>query len=75
MGLAPVVEFICLLQYNNDTLTENEPDPTMEVLESEEAVRKGYIKDLEVSEAKSALTPESASMFEQTLAPVQEVQQ
>ena len=50
MGLAPVVEFICLLQYTDDALAENEADPTIEVLGLEEAIRKGYIKDLSMAD-------------------------
>jgi hypothetical protein len=46
MGLAPVVEFICLLRYTDDVLAENEACPVIEVLGLEEAIQKGYIKDL-----------------------------
>lgn len=46
MGLAPVVELICLLQYTNDTQSDNEAGPTIEVLKLGEAIEKKYIKDL-----------------------------
>jgi hypothetical protein len=48
MGLAPVVEFICLLQYTDDAQSEPESraGPSIEVLELKEAIDKHYIKDL-----------------------------
>lgn len=46
MGLAPVIEFICLLQFADAGQSDNQPNPTIEVLKLEEAIAKGYIKDL-----------------------------
>lgn len=46
MGLAPVVEFICLLRYADDANFDNREDPKIEVLELQEAIEKNYIKDL-----------------------------
>ena len=51
MGLAPVVELICLLQYTNDTQSDNEAGPTIEVLKLGEAIEKKYIKDLGMENA------------------------
>ncbi|QPC71950.1 hypothetical protein HYE68_002702 [Fusarium pseudograminearum] len=50
MGLAPVVEFICLLHFADAGQSENQPVPTIEVLRLEEAITKGYIKDLDGGE-------------------------
>ena len=46
MGLAPVVEFICLLQYTEDAQSESRTGPMIEVLELKEAIRRKYIMDL-----------------------------
>jgi hypothetical protein len=46
MGLAPVVEFICLLQYTDDAPSGDHASPTIEVLELQEAIDKHYIKNL-----------------------------
>ncbi|KAH7235456.1 hypothetical protein BKA59DRAFT_425368, partial [Fusarium tricinctum] len=45
MGLAPVVEFICLLHYTDGIQSDNQAPPTIEVLELDEAINKGYITD------------------------------
>ena len=46
MGLAPVVEFICLLQYSDNALAESKASPSVEVLGLGAAIQKGYITDL-----------------------------
>jgi ankyrin repeat protein len=48
MGVAPIVEFICLLKYfdEDDPLAENEAGPEIIVLRLEQAIEEGYIKDL-----------------------------
>ncbi|CAF3624587.1 unnamed protein product [Fusarium graminearum] len=59
MGLAPVIEFICLLQFADAGQSDNQPNPTIEVLKLEEAIAKGYIKDLDNGEMpKTASTSE-----------------
>ncbi|KAG8673766.1 hypothetical protein FPOAC2_07237 [Fusarium poae] len=59
MGLAPVVEFICLLHYANTRPSESKSAPEIEVLKLEEAIAKGYIKDLDGDEK-----PQTASTCE-----------
>ncbi|RGP64312.1 ankyrin repeat [Fusarium sporotrichioides] len=46
MGLAPVVEFICLLHYTNTRQADRQTAPEIEVLNLDDAIQKGYIKDL-----------------------------
>lgn len=45
MGLAPVVEFICLLHYTDSERSDNQAAPTIEVLSLDQAIKKGYITD------------------------------
>ncbi|OBS25934.1 hypothetical protein FPOA_06467 [Fusarium poae] len=59
MGLAPVVEFICLLHYTNTGPSESKSAPEIEVLKLEEAIAKGYVKDLDGDEK-----PQTASTCE-----------
>jgi hypothetical protein len=51
MGLAPVVEFICLLYYVDDAHAENEADPEIEVWSLDDAIAEGWIKDLGKADA------------------------
>jgi hypothetical protein len=46
MGVAPVVEFICLLQYTDVALFDSQVGPEIEVLGLGDAIKKRYIKDL-----------------------------
>ncbi|PTD07220.1 hypothetical protein FCULG_00007174 [Fusarium culmorum] len=46
MGSSPVIELICLLQYTNVRQSDGPTVPEIEVLELEDAITKGYMKDL-----------------------------
>jgi hypothetical protein len=46
MGLAPVVEFICLLHYTNTDQPHCQTVPEPEVLNLNDAMKKGYIRYL-----------------------------
>ncbi|KAM0361793.1 hypothetical protein ACHAP4_002267 [Fusarium culmorum] len=50
MGSSPVIELICLLQYTNVRQSDGPTVPEIEVLELEDAITKGYMKDLDGDE-------------------------